>query len=292
MKALALVLTLVFASASFASEGSMQGELVLKGSEIKEMVEFIKFFEATTAVDTEKYYDQVRKNYDRRTGMSYRTKVSGNMGLIVKGNSDFLQIKDKTYSCHGIITTSLEGDRMIFKHGNTDLASQILSSLGSIGIGTISEGLRSGQGLKYPTVTAYRMNRLYHAIKTSSGEFAPLFEVLAFPGDRSYALIYTLPQTEQIAGFELVTFGNSNEEVLLSNSPENHEAEREMKSSGNKFTVASLYHLLTNATFIGMREINKKRGDMPSSTSAKPQKKSTAKSLITSFSSQKSTRPS
>lgn len=31
---------------------------------------------------------------------------------------------------------------------------------------------------------------------------------------------------------------------------------------GNKFTVASLYHLLTNATFIGMREINKKRGDI------------------------------
>ncbi|MGZ3769414.1 MAG: recombinase family protein [Bdellovibrio sp.] len=31
---------------------------------------------------------------------------------------------------------------------------------------------------------------------------------------------------------------------------------------GNKFTVASLHHLLTNATFIGMREINKKRGDI------------------------------
>ena len=31
---------------------------------------------------------------------------------------------------------------------------------------------------------------------------------------------------------------------------------------GNKFTVASLHHLLTNATLIGMREINKKRGDI------------------------------
>lgn len=30
---------------------------------------------------------------------------------------------------------------------------------------------------------------------------------------------------------------------------------------GNHFTVQSLHHLLTNATFIGMREINKKRGD-------------------------------
>lgn len=29
-----------------------------------------------------------------------------------------------------------------------------------------------------------------------------------------------------------------------------------------QFTVASLHHLLTNATFIGMREINKKRGDI------------------------------
>lgn len=31
---------------------------------------------------------------------------------------------------------------------------------------------------------------------------------------------------------------------------------------GNKFTVASLHHLLTNATLIGMRESNKKRGDI------------------------------
>lgn len=33
------------------------------------------------------------------------------------------------------------------------------------------------------------------------------------------------------------------------------------KKGGNKFTVSSLHHLLTNATFCGMREINKKRGD-------------------------------
>jgi site-specific DNA recombinase len=31
---------------------------------------------------------------------------------------------------------------------------------------------------------------------------------------------------------------------------------------GNHFTVQSLHHLLTNATFIGQREINKKRGDL------------------------------
>lgn len=33
------------------------------------------------------------------------------------------------------------------------------------------------------------------------------------------------------------------------------------QKGGNKFTVSSLHHLLTNATFCGMREINKKRGD-------------------------------
>ena len=31
---------------------------------------------------------------------------------------------------------------------------------------------------------------------------------------------------------------------------------------GNHFTVQSLHHLLTNATFVGQREINKKRGDL------------------------------
>ncbi len=31
---------------------------------------------------------------------------------------------------------------------------------------------------------------------------------------------------------------------------------------GNYFTVQSLHHLLTNATFVGQREINKKRGDL------------------------------
>lgn len=30
---------------------------------------------------------------------------------------------------------------------------------------------------------------------------------------------------------------------------------------GNHFTVASLHHVLTNATYVGLREINKKRGD-------------------------------
>jgi site-specific DNA recombinase len=34
------------------------------------------------------------------------------------------------------------------------------------------------------------------------------------------------------------------------------------QKGGNKFTVTSLHHLLTNATFCGMREINKKRGDI------------------------------
>lgn len=33
------------------------------------------------------------------------------------------------------------------------------------------------------------------------------------------------------------------------------------QKGGNNFTVSSLHHLLTNATFCGLREINKKRGD-------------------------------
>jgi site-specific DNA recombinase len=36
---------------------------------------------------------------------------------------------------------------------------------------------------------------------------------------------------------------------------------KDESKGGNHFTVASLHHLLTNATYIGLREINKKRGD-------------------------------
>jgi site-specific DNA recombinase len=39
---------------------------------------------------------------------------------------------------------------------------------------------------------------------------------------------------------------------------------------GNHYTVASLHHLLTNATYIGLREINKKRGDTNRVTASWP----------------------
>ena len=39
---------------------------------------------------------------------------------------------------------------------------------------------------------------------------------------------------------------------------------------GNHFTVSSLHHLLTNATYIGLREINKKRGDVTRVTASWP----------------------
>ncbi|MBK9321483.1 MAG: hypothetical protein IPM97_00750 [Bdellovibrionaceae bacterium] len=217
------------ASWTLISHAQAQSEAILKGSEIRKTIEFIKFFEANTTTDTEKYYNEIRKHSG---AYASTTKVDGKLGLIMKAKFNDLSVLSKTDSCRGVFTTFAGANQWIFNPGNAKKAKEIISGLQNTYIGVTTSGLRSGRSMVLPTSIAYTMNTTYHAIEMQSGELAPLLEVISFPQFHAYALVYKSPQTEEIAGFELITLGNSSK-TTLSSSPVNLEAEKEMKSSGN-----------------------------------------------------------
>lgn len=226
------IIFIVATSWALFSFGQTHSEITLKGSEVRDAAKFIEFFEANATADIQKFYDLAFKNRDRKTGLRWAvTEVSGSLGLLKDGQYRPHVASGLGFSCSGL-TTIYDVGRDVFLPGNASQIAQILSRLQSAHVGTVTKGFRSGIGMLAPSILSYKMNRMYHAIKTTSGGHVALSEVIAFPEHRSYLLIYQSSPTDKIAGYELISIGKS-EGTSLSDDTRSIEAESEMKSLGN-----------------------------------------------------------